>query len=187
MFDRETAKHILAYCLVNAMPDTFCLNWVQERSDSYEIFDDLGLAEESPSLQQLVHEFRQSKDPVLARKLCVLWEHWGLFCVSDRYIVRKLNDYGIHVESLSGDRAPLTPCPCCLYLVYDASDDDFYSICPVCYWENDYSHVGKTFIGINGITLEEARLNFARYGASTIKRVTFVDPEGPEKYDRSVL
>lgn len=59
------------------------------------------------------------------------------------------------------------PCPCCKYLTFEEEPSGSFEICPVCFWEddniqnNDPSYDG----GANGISLNKARMNFAKYGA----------------------
>ncbi len=59
------------------------------------------------------------------------------------------------------------PCPCCGYLTFDEKPCGTFEICPVCYWEDDNvqkddpSYSG----GANGISLNEAKESFAKYGA----------------------
>ena len=62
-------------------------------------------------------------------------------------------------------------CPCCNCLTID---DDIYpivDICEVCYWE--YDEVAQDnpdkIIGPNSVSLNEAKSNFLKFGASDIK------------------
>ena len=58
-------------------------------------------------------------------------------------------------------------CPCCKYLTFEEEPYGSFEICPVCFWEddnvqnNDPNYDG----GANGISLNQARENFAKYGA----------------------
>ena len=61
-------------------------------------------------------------------------------------------------------------CPCCGFytLDSDAGDGPLFDYCEVCSWQYDPVAHKKpdTLIGANKITLQEANLNFQRYGAS---------------------
>lgn len=63
------------------------------------------------------------------------------------------------------------PCPCCGFLTL--SDDTHFSfeICPVCNWEDDdIQFYNPDFRGgANSQSLNEARINFKKIGASNIK------------------
>jgi len=69
-----------------------------------------------------------------------------------------------------GDR-PLTPCPCC-------GSRTGCVTCPVCYWTDDReTGTDATPNGPNGgLTLGEATLNFAIYGASQRRYQKLVRP-----------
>lgn len=62
------------------------------------------------------------------------------------------------------------PCPCCGYLTFDEEPCGTYEICPVCYWEDDIAQNKDPDYdgGANGISLNNAKENFFKYGA--IKR-----------------
>ena len=60
------------------------------------------------------------------------------------------------------------PCPCCGYLTMD-EPPGYYSICPVCFWEDDALQLefATTLAGgANAVSLAEAQRNFAGFGAS---------------------
>ena len=60
---------------------------------------------------------------------------------------------------------PKYPCPCCRCFTLDAVNE--YTICPVCFWEDD--PVQREFPdrsgGANGVCLLDARENYRRFGA----------------------
>ena len=68
------------------------------------------------------------------------------------------------------------PCPCCGLLTMDGPTRDTYIICPVCGWEDDdiqFNHPDHAG-GANHVSLNEARANYAKFGASdkdSLKRV----------------
>lgn len=59
-------------------------------------------------------------------------------------------------------------CPCCGYYTIDNKNEVITDICDVCFWE--YDEVAQKFpdkrIGPNKISLNEAKDNYKRYGAS---------------------
>ena len=56
-------------------------------------------------------------------------------------------------------------CPCCDYFTLEERGD--YSICPMCFWEDDGLDVDELeqHSGPNHMTLREARKNFLELGA----------------------
>jgi len=79
-------------------------------------------------------------------------------------------------------------CPCCGYFTYNVSPgEDCGYICPVCFWEND------SFIASNdepsdsnhGITLNEAKFNYLRFGACEEGMLRYVRP--PQNDEKSAL
>ena len=58
-------------------------------------------------------------------------------------------------------------CPCCRFLTLGEKPPGTFEICPVCYWEDDNVQAADpTFEGgANSMSLEQARRNFAEYGA----------------------
>ena len=63
------------------------------------------------------------------------------------------------------------PCPCCGCLTFDAPPDGNYDICPVCFWEDDpiASEYPDEACCCNGVSLSEARKNYAKFGACSEK------------------
>jgi hypothetical protein len=59
----------------------------------------------------------------------------------------------------------LLPCNCCGYLIF--SEDEYYEICPVCYWERwpDETTDVDTYVGTNSYSLRESQRNFLLFGA----------------------
>lgn len=68
-------------------------------------------------------------------------------------------------------------CPCCEYYSIGFGEDGLWDICPVCFWENGGD-------GPNHMSLEEARSNFAKFGAIDERFLKFVDKVGKLKYDK---
>ncbi|MBR4467284.1 MAG: hydrolase [Clostridia bacterium] len=73
---------------------------------------------------------------------------------------------------------PKYRCACCGCYTLSEPAGGSFEICPVCFWEddrlqlNDPSYPG----GANGISLEEARLNYQRFGVSREDLAPYVRP-----------
>jgi hypothetical protein len=60
----------------------------------------------------------------------------------------------------------MSECPCCANLTLD--ERDAYSICPVCFWEDDPGQAVDLDDenGANSVSLRQARANYKSFGAS---------------------
>lgn len=58
-------------------------------------------------------------------------------------------------------------CPCCGYDTFDPIDRGNYSICPICYWEDDPIQFKEPNLsgGANRVSLIEGQNNFLAFGA----------------------
>ncbi len=58
-------------------------------------------------------------------------------------------------------------CPCCGYNTFDKNQRLQYSICPICYWEDDPIQFEdhKVVGGANRVSLIQARNNFVEFGS----------------------
>jgi hypothetical protein len=68
----------------------------------------------------------------------------------------------------SRESSPMSrPCPCCGFLTFYEEPCGTFEICPVCYWEDDnVQNEDPDYCGgANGISLNEAKKNVAKYGA----------------------
>ena len=74
-------------------------------------------------------------------------------------------------------------CPCCGYLTIDEEPPGTFEICPVCGWEDDDVQFRNPSYrgGANAVSLEEARANFKRFGASDSTRKGRVRPPFPDE------
>ena len=70
-------------------------------------------------------------------------------------------------------------CPCCDHLTLHARGE--YDVCPVCFWEDDCIEGPDRYSGANGSTLDEARKNFASYGASDPESIRWVQPPSADQ------
>jgi hypothetical protein len=74
-------------------------------------------------------------------------------------------------------------CQCCGFLTLEEPPDGSYEICDVCFWENnDVQFRDPNWMGANRVSLNEARANFAKFGACEDGCEAFVRPPFPEEY-----
>lgn len=59
-------------------------------------------------------------------------------------------------------------CPCCNYKTVPKGISD--CICPVCAWQADGIWGEKEYSAANGMTLQEGRRNFLRYGVCNLEQ-----------------
>ena len=70
------------------------------------------------------------------------------------------------------------PCPCCGFLTMSGPTRDTYDICPVCGWEDDevqYNDPNREG-GANTVSLNQARANYAKFGAAKKWSLSHVRP-----------
>lgn len=83
-------------------------------------------------------------------------------------------------------REDYVPCPCCGYRTIPNHGDAIAYICPVCFWEIDVFLSGEEEPSDenHGLTLNEARKNFGRYGAvlQSLKPHCRMPTEGEKKW-----
>lgn len=68
-------------------------------------------------------------------------------------------------------------CPCCgNFTIEDSGEEVIVDICPVCYWQYDIVGQEKVTISIgpNKVSLNEAKENYIKFGASTQQLKQFV-------------
>ena len=60
-------------------------------------------------------------------------------------------------------------CPCCGFITLDEVPPGSFSICPVCFWEDDFVQFDEPDYkgGANKVSLNQAKNNFKEYGASS--------------------
>ena len=60
-------------------------------------------------------------------------------------------------------------CPCCGCLTLDEPPPGTFAVCPVCWWEDDDVQLREPAYtgGANQVSLNDARANYARIGASS--------------------
>ncbi len=104
---------------------------------------------------------------------------------TNEYLANYLNSrMGYHVDKVEGRVPELLPCPVCQYKTF--AELGTWRTCPVCGWSSDPVQEARATesIGENGISLIDARRNFAKFGAITREKLALIDPDGPQKYPR---
>jgi hypothetical protein len=113
--------------------------------------------------------------------LLIAYEKNRLIFVSNLYLQAQLeiikSDFTTVVVG-EEERAGL--CPCCDYYSIGFGEDGLWDICSVCFWENGGD-------GPNHMLLEDAKVNFVKFGAIDESSLKFVDKEGNLKYKRLIL
>jgi hypothetical protein len=61
---------------------------------------------------------------------------------------------------------PSRSCPCCRSVTM-LKEENSLSVCPVCYWVDDWvqNHDPRSHAGANAVSLQQARANYASFGA----------------------
>lgn len=74
-------------------------------------------------------------------------------------------------------------CPCCGMATLSEKPPGTYEICPVCGWEDDPVQAIEPDYGggANSVSLNEARENFARFGAVRVEVIPLVRKPLPEE------
>ena len=76
-------------------------------------------------------------------------------------------------------------CPCCDYYTFEEKPNGNYTVCPVCFWEDDpIQFINADYEGgSNRFSLSQARQNFLDFGASDNKlRMHVRKPESDELF-----
>ncbi|WP_373691688.1 CPCC family cysteine-rich protein [Hyalangium versicolor] len=104
--------------------------------------------------------------------------------VKNAYLQRKAQSLGIQVNTVEGEPETLHVCPCCHYRSLPERGE--YTICNVCFWEDDGSDVPDHYSSPNHMTLRQGRENFSRYGACSERAISsgWIDPEMRDAYVR---
>ncbi len=74
-------------------------------------------------------------------------------------------------------------CPCCMYRTLTEEPPGSHEICAVCGWQDDYVQFNDPDRpgGANKVSLNAARANYAKYGASDELSANFVRKPRPEE------
>lgn len=75
------------------------------------------------------------------------------------------------------------PCPCCGFLTLSSDAHETFEICPVCNWEDDdvQFYNPDFWGGANDESLNEARKNYKKFGASSIRYVKNIRAPLPDE------
>lgn len=76
-------------------------------------------------------------------------------------------------------------CPCCGYYTFNESVENTFSICRVCYWEDDGVQLRDPDYegGANVPSLNQSRENFKRYGAMEERFIHLVEKPSPDELE----
>lgn len=76
------------------------------------------------------------------------------------------------------------PCEICGYLTFVKGEEGRFFICPVCFWEDDETHNNPDepcYGPNNGLSVNQARRNYKKYGAVEERLISEVRPPKPEE------
>lgn len=106
----------------------------------------------------------------------------GLYGVKNSWLEQEIGQTRDGAVKVVGSPELAEPCRCCGYRTIRERGN--YEICPVCFWEDDGAEVADRVSGVNRMTLEEGRHNFATFGACAPEMLPHVLSDGPERYER---
>jgi hypothetical protein len=102
---------------------------------------------------------------------------------TNEYLANYLQTHlGLEVSAVEGPLPERLACPVCKYRTF--LELGTWKTCPVCGWNSDpmQEALPDEPVGSNGISLNEARRNFARLGAVSEAKRDEVEPDSREKY-----
>lgn len=67
-------------------------------------------------------------------------------------------------------------CPCCGFYTFKEPLEGYYSVCDVCYWQDDLEQKKDPLLlmGANKVCLNDAKKNFLKFGAVDAKKIKYV-------------
>ena len=104
---------------------------------------------------------------------------------TNTYLTQYLDqELGLKVEALEGDLPHWLACPVCEYHTFPALGT--WLNCPVCGWNSDpmQEALPTEAIGQNGISLLDARENYAKIGAISEAKKAELDPQAKDRYPK---
>lgn len=111
-----------------------------------------------------------------------------LFSIIDNYYGVKNEFIAFELKTLigedvlvEGEAEKMFSCPCCGYL--SLPDECEYSICHVCWWEDDGNRDEKIYSSANHMTLQEGKSNYKLYGVCNPNMKKLKNNESESKYD----
>lgn len=181
--DREEAKKVIAVYEMQNLSSHEKLEILEYNywffGDKEEIIETIKDGSYPEISKNLIEIIDKTPDPFLNAESEVLVVNYlanGLKYVTNLYLQTKLKSINPNFkDKIVGEVEKAGLCPCCEYYSIGYGEDGFYDICPVCFWENGGN-------GPNHMTLEEAKLNFGKFGAINKNSLDFVDVEGRKKY-----
>ncbi|OQY44116.1 MAG: hypothetical protein B6242_13350 [Anaerolineaceae bacterium 4572_78] len=107
---------------------------------------------------------------------------------TNEYLLHYLrNKMKLEVDSIEGESTKWLACPVCDYRTF--YERGTWLVCGVCGWNSDPMQEAKGMenepIGANGVSLNQARKNFAEFGLANSGLEDTVEPDGKLKYPRS--
>lgn len=126
-------------------------------------------------------EYRMQFSPLCASNSEQLEQCYLLGHPMDENLPKRTNDLPEIADELTwyepADPTPRHQCPCCDYVTLPERGN--YLICPVCFWEDDYTDVDNldSHSGPNHLTLRLARKNFRQFGACQSRLLEHVVPD----------
>lgn len=183
--NRNEAKRTIALYELEGLPDGDKLDILEF---NYWFFDDKdGIIEsiEEGTYPEISESFIdlivKTRKPVLVKESEILLINYKINkfrFASNSYLQTKLKSINPDFdEKVTGELEQAGMCPCCEYFSIGYGEDGFYDICPVCFWENGGN-------GPNHMTLEDARINFEKFGAMNEASLSFVNKEGKNMYNK---
>lgn len=181
--DRTEAKQIIA---LNELKTVSHERKIQILKDNYWWFGEKEAIVEAikegtyPVISdRLIELINETPLPILTEEselLVVDYKKFELNYSTNLYLQHQLNNINPRFEyEVIGEEEKAGLCPCCEYYSIGFGEDGLWDICPVCFWENGGD-------GPNKMTLEQAKLNFAQFGAMDELFLEFIDKEGKTKY-----
>jgi len=88
-------------------------------------------------------------------------------------------------KTIGGNSMKKYQCPCCEFytLEHDGGEGPLFEICKVCFWQYDPVMHDKHSMagGANVISLDEAKINYQKYGAAEQRFINYV--RKPKDYE----
>jgi hypothetical protein len=113
-------------------------------------------------------------------KLVIEWIVENYKGVSNKFLESEINSILSINISVSGEQEELDCCPCCNYKTLEERGQ--YTICRVCFWEDDGNDDESKYSSVNRMYLKDAKENFFKDGFINQSAKKFVDSRGKDKF-----
>ncbi|GFP78432.1 CPCC family cysteine-rich protein [Clostridium fungisolvens] len=100
--------------------------------------------------------------------------------VKNEYLSMRLSVILRENVVVEGQPESLSVCPCCQYKTLKERGQ--YTICPVCFWEDDGNDEASRYSSSNHMTLEQGRTNFHNYGAAMEVGLAGIETDAKKRY-----